>query len=516
MNPNINIRSLLQRLSRNLATIKVSVQIENSANDLSLNALLETRIMQIYNLLANLNLENANLFDSNYPGIDGIDNKNRVMAQVTSTFDNNKIEETIKKIIDRKLYESYDRLIFIFLKDKKKLTAKFQGKIQALIDNKFKFDFNTDIIDIDDIYRSHYYTQDFEKIHKTVGLLEEVLNYLPEYNIAGYDALSICFHEEELDNVYALVDTIIKEGYNVYISSKNLYDKFKVQNHPHHDLIILVYPSQVVSNITFCLTVISKTFINQLLGEASTPIDPLYTYALDNEIKMECISFDTHLKDYKKIKDRIKSYRSMPSDLIPVVQSILLDWKKESAYGNISIEEVKQELVNTHSNFTSKVLMKDSEFLLLNLKMINQGDIELNYMILHKDFVLGQVVDKLEKNFRKDALKNLNILVPKNFEQKTRRRLEAVKSAFGNQRVFYIDEHLFDKRLKAFKQSPILSTNEFISPVVRNKGELLRLNDIIHWILNNSDSSVAIINGSGGIGKNNIMSKDTRQYYRES
>jgi len=100
-------------------------------------------------------------------------------------------------------------------------------------------------------------------------------------------------------------------------------------------------------------------------------------------------------------------------------------------------------------------------------------------------------------------------LVPKDFYQKTRKRLKLVSSSFPNNRVFYIDEHLYDKKYKSLEQKPLLSTKDFITPVVKEKRDLKGINDIIHWIFNNSDTSVGIVYGLGGIGKTTISEKFT-------
>lgn len=505
-----NIRILLNRLSKNLGTIKEMIKIENSTNDMSLNVLLETRLLEIYNYSMSLSLENANLFSKNFPGIDGIDKKNKIMVQVTSTFSTRKIEHTITQILENYLYKDYDRLVFICLSDKKTMNEVFKTSIKQKIGNKFKFDFESDIIDLNDIYKFHFNKQDIEKIHKVVGLLDEVLDYLPERKESGFDVLSVCFDDEELDNVYNLVNTIVREGgMNVYISSKKLYNKFKSENNPQRDYIIYADPSLSLENINFCITVLSNSFIYQNFSDNSKNKCHLFENAVRSDIKIETITFDRFISNIKMITDpRLRSYSSVTkNNLLKTVKNILSNRTKESVFSSISPEEIINELIETHKNFQPLEIDKNQDYILINFIMDQQEDLELNYIILSREYNLTRLVDHYNKNYKKKYFKNLNILVPKDFDQKTKRRLEIVKGAFSISKIYYIDEHLFDKRYKSIEQNPLLTTKEFITPVVRHDNEYLGINDIIHWIFNNSDSSVAIINGSGGIGKTTISEK---------
>lgn len=509
--PRMNIRALLGRLSKNLAAIKEVIRIETSANDYGLNSLMETRIMHIYNISTGLNLHNINLFERNYPAIDGADPSRRLMVQVTSTFSHQKIEHTINQVLDHKIYEKYDRLQFIFLNDKKKLPKKVEDKIASLVNGKFEFEPDKDIIDLRDIYRLHYYNQDIEKILNAVNSLDEVLNYLPaDTSGSGYDALAVCFHDEEIENVYTLVDVILREGINVYITSRKLYDLFAARKNHYREYLIYYHPGLSLNNVTFCITVLSNAFISMLQSKPGTA-DAIYNYAKETGVNIEYVTFDTHLQGIKHIRDRIGSYRSMQRNLTQAVKLILAERLKESAFSNIKLDEIKQEIINAHSNFSSDVTMEETDFFLLNLKMADQDDIELNYLVLGKDYTRNNAIPKINAAVDLTSLKNLNILVPKDFSQKTRKRLDSVKTAFNSQRVFYVDEHLFDKRYKSLEQPSILGTSEFVSPVVKQvvheNEEQLQVNDIIHWILNDSSSSVAIIYGSGGIGKTTVCQK---------
>jgi tetratricopeptide (TPR) repeat protein len=87
----------------------------------------------------------------NYPGIDLADDKKRVAIQVTASTDNKKLQDTLRKFLNHKLHEKYDRLIVYILTERQKSYSDVSLKKIA----KGKFDFNTkkDIWDYKDLYR---------------------------------------------------------------------------------------------------------------------------------------------------------------------------------------------------------------------------------------------------------------------------------------------------------------------------------------------------------------------------
>lgn len=102
---------------------------------------------QIFNLpdLKNLNAEAK----KNFPAIDLADDKAKVAFQVTATADSQKIIETLKTFVQKRLYEKYSRLVFHIITEKK---GSYPAKaIADAIQGKFAFDIDTDIIDYRDL-----------------------------------------------------------------------------------------------------------------------------------------------------------------------------------------------------------------------------------------------------------------------------------------------------------------------------------------------------------------------------
>lgn len=135
----------------------------NKASETTLRHLLAE--VYDYTELKNLNCEN-----NNYPGIDLGDEKVRVAIQITSTSDNEKIKDTLRKFVKYELYKKYDRLIIYILTDKQ---GNYTGSgHKDIIKDRFTFDKDKDIIDRQDIIKEVANLQDIEKVRRIESILE--------------------------------------------------------------------------------------------------------------------------------------------------------------------------------------------------------------------------------------------------------------------------------------------------------------------------------------------------------
>jgi len=107
--------------------------------------------------------------DPNYPAIDLGDETARVAFQVTSTSGSEKIKKTLRKFVERELYEKYDKLIIYILTEKQ---DSYSGKgYEEIIQGKFVFDKDKDIRDYRDILREVANLQ-IDKARKVESILE--------------------------------------------------------------------------------------------------------------------------------------------------------------------------------------------------------------------------------------------------------------------------------------------------------------------------------------------------------
>lgn len=91
----------------------LSYRIKNRGkiNLLDLNIHSETFFAEMLNKVLDLKLKNMNAIKQNVEGIDLIDEENKVIAQVSSTYTKTKIENSLKKDIIKQ-YSDY-RFIFV-------------------------------------------------------------------------------------------------------------------------------------------------------------------------------------------------------------------------------------------------------------------------------------------------------------------------------------------------------------------------------------------------------------------
>jgi len=97
-------------------------------------------------------LKNLNLEQTNFPGVDLGDKEARVAIQVTSTPDSEKVKETLRKFIQYKLYQQFDRVIVYVITEKQ---ASYTGRGYAEITRPhITFDKQRDIVDWRDLLKT--------------------------------------------------------------------------------------------------------------------------------------------------------------------------------------------------------------------------------------------------------------------------------------------------------------------------------------------------------------------------
>ena len=126
-------KELLENINRNLILLKYYVQNQNKSGLYDINIYCEDFFIDILNETFDWKLENLNQEYINYPAIDLGDINNRICIQVTSTIDSIKIKDTIKKFLEKKLYNNYDELFIFILGDKKEYRFKQRLKISLYL-----------------------------------------------------------------------------------------------------------------------------------------------------------------------------------------------------------------------------------------------------------------------------------------------------------------------------------------------------------------------------------------------
>lgn len=162
-------------------------------NLLDLNIYSETFFAEMINILLKFNLKNMNAIQQNIEGIDLIDHKNKVVAQVSSTNTKQKIESSLKK----KIMENYKDYRFVFIP----IVGESDGLKAKKFANSYGIKFNPeeDIYDIKAILnlvlnmkigdQQNFYTFIKEELGNTVDVVKVDTNLAAIINILSKENL---------------------------------------------------------------------------------------------------------------------------------------------------------------------------------------------------------------------------------------------------------------------------------------------------------------------------------------
>lgn len=149
----MTLKTALERIQELMAKFVAEVECSAALSLTDINIISENVVRPILTLVYGYtHLRNLNATESsNFPSIDLADDKAGVAIQISADNSSEKIKETLQKFIDHKLFEKYHHLRFYFLKRKQN---KYSIKdLKAIIDGKFNFDLQNDVLDHTDILK---------------------------------------------------------------------------------------------------------------------------------------------------------------------------------------------------------------------------------------------------------------------------------------------------------------------------------------------------------------------------
>lgn len=141
MNRELYMKSITEKLT----LYKHETSELDKINLYDINITSESFYAGLLNLIMGWNLRNVNFSEKNTPGIDLVDDDNKITVQVTSNNTSAKIKHTIDEFIKNKSYEKYSRLIVLISTEKKNYTTIFDTQ------QTFEFDKENDIWDVSDL-----------------------------------------------------------------------------------------------------------------------------------------------------------------------------------------------------------------------------------------------------------------------------------------------------------------------------------------------------------------------------
>lgn len=180
----MNTTSLVHRLAIYLAAYKHYLDFKTQAGLLDAAVLGEAvaldlaRITWGYTDLENLNLKH------NFPAVDLGTKSGDCAIQVTVTSSSTKIVETQEKFFKHGIMNTYAKLIFVILGEKK---ASYDSQRIIRSQGEFKFDPEKDIYDLNDLYNIVAKSGDAAKIEQFADRIEQELSDKIRPFLAGVD-----------------------------------------------------------------------------------------------------------------------------------------------------------------------------------------------------------------------------------------------------------------------------------------------------------------------------------------
>jgi len=160
---------LTQRICELLSRWKAKIETNKAMNFYDINLVAEDVAAKLLNWIFDLELENLNEKQKNFPGIDLGDTKNEIAFQVTSRNDAKKIKESLEKFMNGPNQKFSKGMKFFIINNKPNLSRQKYDSICP------DFDTDLDILTLDDLIVEvkKIYRQDRERFDSILAFLEE-------------------------------------------------------------------------------------------------------------------------------------------------------------------------------------------------------------------------------------------------------------------------------------------------------------------------------------------------------
>lgn len=237
----MNRSIMFDYIEKNLNFLAYRIESRSKFNLQEFNIFSESFYRELLNILYDYSLKNLNQINQNFPGVDLIDENNKILIQISSTCNKQKIENSLskKELINYKDYK------FIFLS----ISKSGDNLKNKQINNPYNliFEPNEDILDIQSILNIILYS-DINKINKLYNLIKEesqkeindiklpsnltkVINVLSNEISKANDKIEVEFVIEDKINYNKLykVREIIEDYANYSNILVNIYNEFDLE-----------------------------------------------------------------------------------------------------------------------------------------------------------------------------------------------------------------------------------------------------------------------------------------------
>lgn len=279
----MNRSNYFNYIEENLNILSYRIKNRGKINLLDLNIYSETFFAELMNRLLGYELKNINVIKQNTEGIDLVDNKNKVVVQVSATSSKQKIENSLNKEI-LKNYTGFEFKFIAISGDVDKLrTQTFANPYKVI------FSPSGDIYDIKSllniVLNMQISTQrklfEFlrEELGNSVDIVKVDSNLASIINILSQEDLSITVDTPEINSF----EILRKIEFNDLLNVKPTIDDYKIY-YTRLDEKYREFDKQGANKSLSILAVIRKQYV-KLLGENIEPYEMFFSI-IDNLIEL--------------------------------------------------------------------------------------------------------------------------------------------------------------------------------------------------------------------------------------
>ncbi len=500
-------RILVPKISTHLTSLAAKIEsLPAAINDTSFNVYGEKIGISIYNIVFQTNLENTNIIDARAKAIDAIDEDNNLFIQITSDGSFSKIKSTIEKFIESDYYKKSDKkdikIQFLILGKKKRINPSQLIQLNELAP-AIQFSKN-DIIDFKDL-TGRIGQLDIEKVERIARFLDS--EFQLDINLKSKERRFICYacsiyNDEDFKMSIEILKKLIGASYDVILTSNRLYDYVK-EHTLFESSVWMAKEDNDLSEVLIAIIDISDSYI---IANEPEPRCLILKEVLSKNLNHYCISTKrrTYVSRYDfQLSER--GERVSPENFEKIINNLLKRVQNNLIGTEYNIDDISKFLEEMHRyNMKSEIkwleTKEKSGYFLCEI----ESDRGLKFYYL---FILGktnekQISKKFKKKYNNIPIEFLDILVQK--ENHKKKFLSKIKDWFQCTNVQYIGTWYFEKFLNGF-QSPIYHTNleNYIDPIIYSDNTLYESSDVLRWV-NDNNSDLAIIAGSGGMGKTTL------------
>jgi len=496
------ITTLLDNLSSKIAYLPAST------GDTSNNNYGEIVGIKLLNKIYGYNLEDANSAKVNAIAIDAFDIENHLYIQITSNFTSAKIKNTVEKFVTTEYYkkDAEPSLKFLILNFDRHLNKinNLNNILSGLSEENEKLHIDKhSIINFNTILRKIRALPigKVESVHKL--LQKECGHNQNESNTnRKYIALA-CSNEYDdgLEITKKIVESLVLLGYDVLLSCENLYSELKNSRNLKNRIWHVTEKDELEDSII----AIIKTEDGYRLANSKDNVKcPILKYIVEEgDLKYMSIYTDRNITTPDFPLDSIGGEKITNENFSKSWDRILSRITRNLVGIEYNIDDILSLLLKIHP-YEYRYIEKDAESGYYLIDIYNKSRTMFYYLAVLGNKDIKKIARKFNRNHANIDKEKLEIIIQKDIFKKG--YISEVKRLFGCEAVQYIGDW-YHERFLSGKRIPQydFDLSNFIDPKITSGNADYNSTDLLCWI-NDPSSDIAIIVGSGGIGKTTLCS----------